>query len=146
MQGNEKCIVPAICKLIQHAKQNEWPVIVVEFTACGETNASIVEALSGYTHKETVSKSIGDGGPEIIKCIEKHQTWSLDLLVCVLYGNECVSDTVAGLFETSDLVEVDVVTDAVYPDYCSSSEVDEHGQQREREVLVADICHCKSNV
>lgn len=132
-------LIPTICGLIQHAKQNRWAIILVKFQGSGPIFKEILETIKDYPNQATVTKSACDGGREIIKCINDRKSWSLDLLVCGVYGDECVSETVAGLFNNSDLVEVDVITDAIYPPYMSSSEQDEHGQQQEREVELDKI-------
>lgn len=137
---DENNLIPTICRLILYARQRKWAIIIVEFSLCGATDASIINALEGYPHQEIVVKFHSDGGQEIIECIVSKRTWSFDLLVCGVYGPECVAETVAGLFNNSDLVEVDVITDAVYPAYCSFSEEDEFGQQRETEVVMEDVC------
>lgn len=140
----DKCeysyLVPVICELIQYARQKRWAIILVEFYLCGPTNTEITVALKDYPYQATVIKANNDGGREVIKYINNRKTWSLDLLVCGVYGDECVPETVAGLFDASDLVEVDVIVDAVHPPYRSLSEKDEHGQQHEVEVVMEDFC------
>lgn len=124
-------ILPTVCSLVRHARQNEWAIIVVELDGFGNTDVAILDELAGYLHKDIVMKYRCNGGLEVIRCINDHPTWSLDLLVCGLYGDECVSETVAGLFDESDLVEVTVVNDAIWPEYMSSYGEDESGQQKE---------------
>ena len=58
-----------------------------------------------------------DGGKEVIDCIESHPAWSVNLLVCGIYGPDCVSQTVQGILANSDVAEVDIVSDAVCPPY-----------------------------
>lgn len=138
-RNHEQKLVPIICRLITHAKQQKWAVILVEYYGFGNTNKDIREAVKNYPHIKTVIKKEWDGGKEVVDCINRHPSWSLNLLICGIYGNQCVSYTVAGLFDASDLVEVDIITDAVSPSYCSSSEKDEHGQQQEREIMIGDL-------
>ena len=137
--GDEEELIPAICKLCHHAKQNKWPIILVEFNASGRTTSAILEAVENYPFTETVTKETGSGGKEVMACLLHHPEWPLNLLVCGIYGPECVAETVAGLLDNSDLVEVDVIIDAIYPPYCSLAELDEHGQQREGEFFVSEI-------
>lgn len=132
-------LVSTICKLIKHAKQEKWAIIIVEYLDTSHTNTTIVECLGDYPHQETVIKQNEDGGREIVECLNNNRTWSLNLLVCGVYGHQCVASTVAGLFEHNDLLEVDVITDAVFPKYCSSSRLNEHNQQREQEVVMENI-------
>lgn len=146
MDEDEYDIVPAICRLIRHAKHNEWPIIVVEFSDNGDTNSDILAAIYNYPHFVTVMKGQCDGGRDVIECIENHPAWSLNILICGIYGPECVANTVCGLFEASDLVEVDVVTDAICPDYISCTEEKSDGMSQEKEVETEDVIGCNSPV
>ncbi len=132
-------VISSVCSLIQHARQEKWAIIVVEYSGSGETVEAITETLKDYPNQETVIKNDCDGGSKIMECLNSNKIWSNDLVVCGVYGDQCVSQTVAGLFNSSNLVEVDVVLDAIYPPYMSSSEPDEHNQQQEREVQMDDI-------
>lgn len=124
-------IIPNIILLIQHAMGKKWAIIVVENDGSGDTDEEITQTLQGYPHKETVTKYENNGGLEVIQCVQSHPTWSIHLIVCGIYGDECVSETVAGLFDHSDVIEVDVVSDAICPAYMSSSEPDDYDQQKE---------------
>lgn len=108
-----------VIQLVCHAMKNRWPVILVEYDTCGFTIESITDKLEGYSCCSTVVKNGGDGGPYVIDCLSQHTSWPTNLVVCGVYGDCCVSDTVSGLFENSSLVEVDVVIDAIYPEYKS---------------------------
>lgn len=135
----EKDLIPVICKLVQYAIQNEWPIILVEYGKSCRTTKAILKAIGNYPNQALIIKNDMNGGPGVIKCINNKKTWSFNLLVCGVYGPQCVSATVGGLFNYSDLIEVDVVTDAVCPPYSSSSKEDVHGQQREREITTEEI-------
>lgn len=132
---DEMEIIPNIITLIKHAMENKWAIIVVEYDWSGATNVKITQALGEYLHQETVVKHNCDGGKEIIDCIESRPTWSTNLLVCGVYGPECVAQTVAGLIERSDVVEIDVVIDAVCPEYKSCNE----HEQAERIVTMREL-------
>ena len=114
---DEEDIIPNIIALIKHAIEKKWAIIVVEYSGSGETDQEITQTLHGYPHKETVTKYGCDGGREVVDCLESHPAWSVNLLVCGIYGPECVAQTVTGLFEHSDVIEVDVVAVAVCPEY-----------------------------
>lgn len=139
-------IVPIICSLIYHAKQNEWAIIVVEFEGNGKTDEAILESLVGYPHWTTLYKVRCDGGIQVVRCINEHPTWSLNTLVCGIYGPQCVADTIRGMFDASNLVEVAVVADAVYPDYRSCTKKLDHGVFQEAEVQTVDVVGCNSPV
>lgn len=136
-------IVPTICSLVRHAKNNGWAIIVVEFRDHGETDRAIHNSLVGYSHWATVYKKGMDGGKQVVDCINKHPSWPLNILVCGLYGPQCVASTVSGMLDFSALIEIDVVTDAVYPDYRSYNTKE---KQREREITVDDVVGCNSPV
>lgn len=127
-------MVERMCDLITHARVNEWGIILVEFLNCGITTKAILDAVSGYEHLETVQKDQDDGGPEVVRCLQRYPKWSLNILVCGVFGNECIPATVAGIFENHDLVEIDVVTDLVYPGYVSNCDNYDDDRQREREI------------
>ncbi len=138
-------IIPNIILLIEHAMAKGWAIIIVEFKCIyslygeGNTDKALTEILGKYPHQETLTKYGCDGSKEILRCIESQSAWSLNLLVCGIYGDECVPETVAGLFDRSDLVEVDVVTDAICPEYMSSSEPDDYDQQKEGKVTTQGL-------
>lgn len=134
-------LVPVICGLIQHARQNKWAIILLQYehTGCRPIHQKILESVKDYPHTDTVAKYTGDGGEQVLDCINEHPSWPLSIVVCGVYGGDCVSDTVAGLLDLSDLVEIDVVTDAVHPNYISTSEVDALDQIRECLVTMDDL-------
>jgi nicotinamidase-related amidase len=133
--GCEMEIVPNVIALVKHAMAKGWAIIVVEYVGSGATDKEITEALGEYPHQETVVKDGCDGSREILECIASEPAWSLNLLVCGVYGPDCVAATVSGLFDNSSLVEVDVVTDAISPSYKSY----DYGKLREREVTLQGI-------
>lgn len=137
--GDEESIVPAICSLIECARRHEWPIIVLEYEMNGITIEKIRNSLEGYHLQKTVYKIRNDGGQEVLECMDNHPAWPLNLLVCGIYGNACVPSTVAGLFGNSDAVEIDVVTDAIYEEYISTTNRDGNGYQVECEILTEDV-------
>jgi len=122
---DEEDIIPNIIALIRHAIAKKWAIIVVEYDGSGETDQEITQTLHGYPHQETVIKYGQDGGKEVVDCLESHPAWSASLLVCGIYGPDCVAQTIQGIFANSDVAEVDVVADAVCPPYENC-----HGQER----------------
>lgn len=130
MNIDEHDILPAICSLVRHAIRSEWGIFVVEFNGHGTTHPDILKLLTGYPHWVTVQKGDCDGSEVIIETMDSQ--WSLDFLVCGIYGPECVAATVDGLLNESNLVEVSVVEDAIYPSYCpySSTNVEQDDDYR----------------
>lgn len=142
LSGANGEMVDSTCDLITHARINEWGIILVEFRNLGDTTRAILDAVSGHEHLETVKKDTESGGREVAECLSRHPKWSTNILICGLYGDACVPATVAGIFDHHDLVEIDVVTDLVYPDY----ESDDEDGQREREVETMSLGLHKSLV
>ncbi|KKN91199.1 hypothetical protein LCGC14_0220670 [marine sediment metagenome] len=132
-------IIPNICSLIQYARQKIWAIIVVEYEGRGNTDDAIIQALDEYPHKETVYKQGMDGGKKVLDCINSHPSWPLDLLVCGIYGHACVPETVSGLFKSSDLVEISVVTDAVFKYYYPQTKMDEHDRHPEWMITMKNV-------
>jgi nicotinamidase-related amidase len=134
-------LVPIVCDLIQHAKHNGWAIILLQYEHPSSTKIhhDIIESVKDYPHTDTITKYGGDGGAEVLSCIKDHPSWPLDMVVCGIYGDECVSETVAGLFDLSDLAEIEIVVDAVYPGYVSMSEKDEQDKERECLVTMEDL-------
>jgi len=138
---DEEGIIPNIIAMIRHAIAKKWAIIVVEYDGSGETDQEITQTLEGYPHKETVIKYGQDGGREVVECLESHPAWSVNLLVCGIYGPDCVAATVAGLFANSDVVEIDVVSDAVcppYESYCTASHAERLVTLRELGILTTE--------
>jgi len=144
--GNEHDVVAPICTLIRHAQSHNWGIIVVEFDDQGDTDDQILDALTGYEYWTTVTKDDMDGSTEVLGAINSFPKWSTDFVVCGIYGPECVAATVDGILSKCLLSEVDVVEDAVYPDYCPYSPVDESDEDdyllRAREVSLHDVVGC----
>ena len=141
INGVEEEIIPNIIAMVRHAIAKKWAIIVVEYSGSGETDQEITQAIEGYPHQDTVTKYGCDGGREVIECITSHPAWSTNLLVCGIYGPNCVAATVTGLFESSDVVEVDVVSDAVcppYESYCAGSQAERLVTLRELGILTTE--------
>lgn len=115
----EQQLIPVVCQLIRHAKENGWGIILIEFEHCGAIDEAIIRAVGGYPDQTLVIKSSCNGGPEVVACLNEIKIWPLDLLVCGVWGDQCVPDTVSGILEESDLIKIGVIVDAVYPEYVS---------------------------
>lgn len=139
MDENEFIIVPAICELICHAKRNNWGIIVVEYHGYGETHEQICHSLFGYQKCRTVYKGDCDGSYEILSLINNCPGWSQNLLICGIYGPECVAQTVEGLLLDKNHGEIDVVMDAIFPDYLPYDTQEEVAGQTK----VSQIINCK---
>jgi len=138
--GSFQELIIGTCDLVRLAKTNQWGIVLVEFGGLGRTTQQIVDEIGDYPHVDTVIKNCEDGGEEVVDCLRGHPKWSNHLLVCGVYGDACVPATVKGLFEHSDLVEVDVVTDLVTPEY-ESDYCQDYGppEPPEREVSIESL-------
>lgn len=136
-----------VCELVFWAKSNNWGIILVEFSGFGQTTQRILDAIGAYQHVDTVIKYTEDGGAEVCQCLKNNPCWSLNLLVCGVFGDACVPATVRSLFEHNSLVEMDVVIDLVVPEYESDYRVSYHDEgPPERSISLASLRLQKSCV
>lgn len=138
-------VINNIQTLVRHARNQSWPVVIVEYLANGEedlgeseTIEEITAVLKGYNNVTWVGKQDDDGGWEVNDCIRKLE-WPIDLIVCGVYANQCVAATIAGYLDEIPDAQVDVVDDAVWPHYESSAEPDINGQQIEQQRTTREI-------
>jgi len=106
-------LVENTCNFVALAMRDDAPIILVEYGGCGQTHGAIYETIEDYLVQETVTKYTADGSQEIIEAIESHN-WPKKLLVCGIYGNECVFDTVDGLRNKYD---VSILPEAIEPPF-----------------------------
>jgi nicotinamidase-related amidase len=132
VNSKELHLIPRICSLIKQARQNNWAIILVQLKCSSGTSIceEIFAAVENYPHLAIVSKPGMDGGEQVLDCLKYSPNWSLDLLVCGIYGDQCVAATVEGLLTGSDLVEVSVIHDAVHPEYVPFTEAVGHPRQQ----------------
>ena len=125
-------ILSTVCELIEQARQNNWAIILVQLVYGKGTSIckDVLNAVEDYPHLAFVTKSGMDGGEQILECLKHSPKWSLDLLVCGVFGDQCVAATVEGLLTGSDLVEVSVVQDAIYPEYAPFTKAIGHPRQQ----------------
>jgi len=130
-------LIQNMCDLIRHARRQRWGIMLVEFDRYGPTTQRLMDALGEYDHVAIVKKNCDDGGEEVIQCLDSNPQWSRHCLVCGIYGDACVRETVCGMYNADPLVEIDVVTDLVVPQYVSKTRI--LGKQLEREVRLAEL-------
>lgn len=136
---SERKLIPIICELIDYAKNNEYSIILVEFKNHGPTTNEIMVAIGQYKHYEIVIKKEEDGGPEVSRCLERNTNWSLNTIVCGIFGDACVPQTVSGMFENSPLIEIDIIADAIDPTYLSFCREKTDDERKERVITSKDI-------
>lgn len=93
-----------------------WPIIIVYFDSNFEDNCLIKEMLDILKYKNSVlvEKRRCDGSEQILDQIDLHE-WPLDVVVCGVYGNECVQETVNGLAERDRKIQINVLEDCIWP-------------------------------
>ena len=114
VNSNERYLVSRVVSLIGHAKRNNWAVIIVYLDE-DDTVEEIRSAVHNYPHHIFAPKYGCSGSKQIIECLNSEPKWSNNLLVCGVYGNQCVEATVSELLMNSS-VKVSVIMDAVEPE------------------------------
>lgn len=102
---------------------NNWPIIVVQFIDCGELledDALIQEMqdILSYENSILVTKQRCDGSEQILDQIDLHG-WSLNVIVCGVFGDECVQESVNGLAERDRKIQINVLEDCIWPNSLS---------------------------
>jgi nicotinamidase-related amidase len=111
---SEKPIIPNVIKSVQYAIRQGWPIVVVEFEGYGETEVDVMAEVLKSPQYEIVTKHQCSGGEEVSEACHK-RGWPNNFVVCGVYGDQCVSDTIATLVDIHGTV-VDIIKNAVYPD------------------------------
>jgi len=115
--GDLSYMIPTFTELILHAMKNQWGIILLEFSSCGETAKEITSILQNYDRKVVLEKEEQSGAKLILDFLISNGWWPTDLIVCGLYGDECVYRTVNDLLGLSDSIKISIIDDMVYPPY-----------------------------
>ncbi len=91
-----------------------WHIIVVEFDleCAGETDADLLELLSGYAKRHLVKKANLDGSKELVDHCREHGLPMELFRVVGVMTDECVAKTTAGLVGRLSDCTVEVVKSA----------------------------------
>jgi len=108
-----------ICKMVEHARQQKWGILVVEFDGYGDTIDSIAQAVGGYEMAHDVVKDHMGGGEEVMECLNRHPELPRDLVVCGIFGEQCVSRTIYELCLMQEIPVIDVLEDGIAPEYAT---------------------------
>ena len=124
-------LVPNVIDLIHEFGQKQWPIILVEFEhACSETDAEIMSALWEYDRLvRYVEKNRVSGAAEVLYELRKTQ-WPKDLVVCGVYGNECVAATAEELVKLEPKINVEIRRDCVWPAFAYYYGLDDEQVER----------------
>ena len=89
-----------VVELIQHARANHWPIIVLEYASYGETVKSVTDAFAGYDLARVVSKTQNNGATEVLETCATYGFSTSDFLIAGVNIGACVKETVCGLATT----------------------------------------------
>lgn len=101
--------VIAVTNEILMAKQNNFPIMIVEYERSGRTHSGFDTILRGYRHKARIKKADDDGSQEIVRALLRRKFPQSHLRICGVNTDACVSDTVYGLLLKLHTTRIDVV-------------------------------------
>jgi nicotinamidase-related amidase len=117
--GDEKRkeLIENVTRISKVFMVNNWPIIVVYFDSSYNDNYIIqeMEDILKYENSIFVTKTRCDGSEQILDQIDLHR-WPLNVIVCGVYGNECVQETVNGLAERDKDISITILKDCIWPD------------------------------
>lgn len=117
----DECTVLSVIKnitdLMHEFKYHEWPIMLVEFV---QYNTPIIhqlmDVIANYKCREFVKKDQVDGSDAVLFW-QRYWKWPTNFTVCGIYGESCVNETVNGIICKEPKSFIEIMTDAVYPDY-----------------------------
>jgi len=115
-EEKRKELIENVTKISRVFMVNNWPIIVVYFDSSYNDNYIIqeMEDILKYENAIFVTKHRCDGSEQILDQIDLHK-WPLNVVVCGVYGNECVQETVNGLAERDRKIQINVLEDCIWP-------------------------------
>lgn len=105
-------VVVGVTEQILYAKQQQWPIVILEYEGCGETHEALIKLLKNYRHKARIKKFDNDGSIEVIRCIRRRNFPHNRLRVCGVNADCCVYETVEGLINRLEFSQVELAKDA----------------------------------
>lgn len=100
--SNNKATIKEVGRQIKLARQQGWPIIVVEYADNEVTHRPILRAAQGYIDFVLVRKSHDDGSNEIMRILSAFPEWQTRADTFRFVGvntDACVKYTVRGLAE-----------------------------------------------
>lgn len=115
-EEKRKELINNVTKISRVFMANNWPIIIVYFASTYDDNNLIKEMrnILEYKNAVLVTKTRCDGSEQILDQIDLHK-WPLNVIVCGVYGDECVSETVNGLAERDRKIQINVLEDCIWP-------------------------------
>jgi nicotinamidase-related amidase len=112
-------IIENTTRLARVFMTNDWPIIVVMYEdVFDDVNNDIVPEMKDillYKNSVLVRKNRPDGSEQVLDQIDFHK-WPLNVVVCGVFGDECLQETVNGLLERDRQIEIEVLKDCMWPD------------------------------
>jgi len=106
-------LAKSIRRLVAANKRAGNPVLLVEYTGEGPTIPPIKKMLVGYPHQSVAKKSSNGGGREVVKALKK-LGWPMGkMVVCGIYADACVEETVEGITELLPKANIIIPINAV---------------------------------
>jgi len=114
--NDPKCIV-GVAKQIWMAQQQKWPIVLVEYSGCGETHDVFADMLKGYSSKARISKTDDDGSLEVVRCLRRRKFPHHRLRICGVNADCCVYETVEGLLYRLEKSHIELAKEACATEY-----------------------------
>jgi len=115
-EEKRKELIKNVIRISKVFEINNWPIIIVYFDSSYNDNYLIEEMrdILEYKNAVLVTKHRCDGSEQILDQIDLRE-WPLNVVVCGVYGNECVQETVNGLAERDRKIQINVLEDCIWP-------------------------------
>jgi nicotinamidase-related amidase len=97
-----------VTKEIIHAKQQERPIVFVEYNGFGQTHKELLSLVKDYPLKSIIKKKCDDGSKPLMKALKKHKFYT-NLRVCGVNADLCVAATVKGCLKYEEVGLIEVV-------------------------------------
>ena len=105
-------VIVNVAKEITIARENNQPILFVEYEGCGSTHESLTNLVKGYKQKSTIMKYYDDGSKEILQAIDRRKFNYDRLRVCGVNIDCCIWSTVVGLIDCTWDMIVEIVKQA----------------------------------
>jgi len=117
MQGcfdaaNNPNVVIGVTQEIMLAKQQNSPIVLLEYEGCGKSHEGFSNLLRNYPWKTRVKKTDDDGSAEVIKALRRRGFSNDKLRLCGVNTDACVYATAEGLLKKLSDSQIEVVKNA----------------------------------
>jgi len=111
-EASHRRLLDHVCRLIDYAISQNWPIAVLEFSGQGQTLSAVAERLAGYSNWFPVMKTTNDGSHQLLAQCQSRGLKVKRFIVCGVSINACVRETVCGLAYSSEQPSVSVIIEA----------------------------------